>query len=597
MNKTKCYNCNIEYYSKTGFQFEKCNHTFCPFCLSAKFMSSLSVNYNAAFPRAKIKCSCCSKNAIDLSISNLNDKLKQFKLSHYDNSKNCLIHDNKKYNFWCKTCKSSLCDICVKEHNNEHKILSTKKFEEKIKTKIDKMKYKSFDELTSLILSSKFDVEKNQRNMTKNVIEKIDCVIEIFQKIKNNLLTQFENENCFYSVLEKLYEYFYFHLEHIQLYNFTKLINFEFENVSIEYKQRELTLIDYLYKATKEKMYNYFEGEKDKQNFTFTFLEYNNKLNPYQVKFPLITKSLYSLSQSIPLSPMTPCSLIQLSNSYILLGLVYNNIEHLYTYSPLSFKLLHSQNGEQNSKPYPILEIPSLSILLSGSPTSSSIKVWSLNFTHKKYIQSFKAHLTPVTALYQISNSDIVLSGSKDGEIILWDINQMKQIQIFKPHVDAITSIIEVSFVNKIASASQDCYIKLYDKEEKENKITIKEDFSLFKLFGKINKIIQIKQSSYIASCDSLGEVSIWDIAKKVNLFSLRVNKGSINDIVVINSIDKLITCSSFDKTMKVCNLINSNTLNISKEYPSLTGIVALLLLKDKRLISIGNDLLVWSQD
>ena len=66
MNKTKCYNCNIEYYSKTGFQFEKCNHTFCPFCLSAKFMSSLSVNYNAAFPRAKIKCSCCSKNAIDL---------------------------------------------------------------------------------------------------------------------------------------------------------------------------------------------------------------------------------------------------------------------------------------------------------------------------------------------------------------------------------------------------------------------------------------------------------------------------------------------------------------------------------------------------
>ena len=77
--------------------------------------------------------------------------------------------------------------------------------------------------------------------------------------------------------------------------------------------------------------------------------------------------------------------------------------------------------------------------------TSSSIKVWSLNFTHKKYIQSFKAHLTPVTALYQLSNSDIVLSGSKDGEIILWDINQMKQIQIFKPHVDAITSIIEVS--------------------------------------------------------------------------------------------------------------------------------------------------------
>ena len=78
------------------------------------------------------------------------------------------------------------CDLCIKEHNLKHKMIEKEKFEEKTKIKIEKMKYKTYDELKTVIMANKFDVDKKEKQLTKEYIDKINYIIDVCTKIKEN---------------------------------------------------------------------------------------------------------------------------------------------------------------------------------------------------------------------------------------------------------------------------------------------------------------------------------------------------------------------------------------------------------------------------
>ena len=575
MNKTKCHNCNIEYYSSTGFTFPKCNHTQCPYCTSSKFLSALSVKYTAAFPKASINCAC-SASTVTLSVSDLYNKFKQFKLMHYDDSKICNLHQ-RKYLFWCKTCMKMQCDLCIKEHNLKHKMIEKEKFEEKTKIKIEKMKYKTYDELKTVIMANKFDVDKKEKQLTKEYIDKINYIIDVCTKIKENYEKQLEIEKQYYDIIEKTYEYYYFHLNHIQLYNFTKSITFDFSNVDIDIKPKEISLINHLYSVTKETISPYIS--KSSLSNEFSFIEFSNTLTPLNVKFPLISTSLFNLVHSIPITPMLPYSILQLTHNTIAVGLTYAHIECIYIYDTILFKLILALKGDEKAPPTCLVQVGDL--LLSSSFLSPYIKIWKIDKAHKSYIKSFKAHLTPTTAMYNIPSTSLVISGSKDGEVIIWDISAMKQVTIIKPHILPLSQFIMLEATSEIVSSSYDGYIKLYNFIKNKNELI--EEGKMFKAFAKIKGVSLIKTPSLIAAADSLGEISLWDVSKGVNVFTIKSHNSDINDIIYLKSSDKVLTCSN-DKTMNVYDVINGNILRIAKSYKFESKVLKGLMLRDKRL-------------
>ena len=575
MNKTKCYNCNIEYYSSTGFTFPKCNHTQCPYCTSSKFLSALAVKYTAAFPNASIDCAC-GASTVTLSVSDLHNKFKQFKLMHYDDSKICNLHQ-RKYLYWCRTCMKMQCDLCIKEHNLKHKMIEKEKFEEKTKIKIEKMKYKTYEELKTVIMANKFDVDKKEKKLTKEYIDKINYIIDVCTKIKENYEKQLEIEKQYYDIIEKTYEYYYFHLNHIQLYNFTKSITFDFANVDIDIKPKETSLINHLYSVTKETISPYIS--KSSSSNEFSFIEFSNTLLPLNVKFPLISTSLFNLSHSIPITPMLPYSMLQLTHNIIAVGLTYAHIECIYIYDTILFKLILSLKGDEKAPPTSLVQVGDL--LLSSSFLSPYIKIWKIDKAHKSYIKSFKAHLTPTTAMYGIPNTFLLISGSKDGEVIIWDISAMKQVAILKPHILPLSQFIMLEQTSEIVSSSYDGYVKLYRFIKNKNELS--EEVKMFKAFAKIKGVSLIKTPYLIAAADSLGEISLWDVSKGINVFTIKSHNSDINDIIYIKSIDKVLTCSN-DKTMNVYDVINGNCLSIAKSYKFDSKVLKGLMLKDKRL-------------
>ena len=115
------------------------------------------------------------------------------------------------------------------------------------------------------------------------------------------------------------------------------------------------------------------------------------------------------------------------------------------------------------------------------------------------------------------------------------------------------------------------------------NKNELIEEGKMFKAFAKIKGVSLIKTPSLIAAADSLGEISLWDVSKGVNVFTIKSHNSDINDIIYLKSSDKVLTCSN-DKTMNVYDVINGNILRIAKSYKFESKVLKGLMLRDKRL-------------
>ena len=119
----------------------------------------------------------------------------------------CNLH-NEKYNYYCKTCKENICNICKNNHNNVHEIIcfetimpnieEYKKNIEELKTTIDKF----YDSLTSKINQVKQNIEYHYK-INKDLIYNFDINKLNYEGIQN---IQYINKSSI-NIIEKLNDY------------------------------------------------------------------------------------------------------------------------------------------------------------------------------------------------------------------------------------------------------------------------------------------------------------------------------------------------------------------------------------------------------
>jgi WD40 repeat protein/tRNA A-37 threonylcarbamoyl transferase component Bud32 len=199
---------------------------------------------------------------------------------------------------------------------------------------------------------------------------------------------------------------------------------------------------------------------------------------------------------------------------------------------------------------------PDGQMLVTGSD-DRTIKLW--NLTTKQEIRTFKGHTSWIYAIAISPDGQTIASGSADKTIKLWNLNTGQEIRTLKGHSGSVTSLAFSPDGKLLASSSLDKTIKLWNLKTNKEIRTLK---------GHSKTV-----ASVAFSPDNLTLASgSWD--KTIKLWNLNTGKeirtltGHLDLVssIAFSPDGQQLASGSKDKTIKLWNV------NIGKEILTLTG-------------------------
>lgn len=103
--------------------------------------------------------------------------------------------------------------------------------------------------------------------------------------------------------------------------------------------------------------------------------------------------------------------------------------------------------------------LPNSDLLVSGSD-DQTLKVW--NAISQTCVATFTGHEGPITSLLKIQGKEHIFSGGENPFIKVWDVDSGNCISTFDGHNDATTSLLQLANSNLIVSGSVDDTIKIW---------------------------------------------------------------------------------------------------------------------------------------
>lgn len=183
-----------------------------------------------------------------------------------------------------------------------------------------------------------------------------------------------------------------------------------------------------------------------------------------------------------------------------------------------------------------------------------SLVVWLIVARLNKTV--LEGHHGSIMSLVFSSDDKILFSAGLDGEIRMWDLEEMEELKVFKDHNDSVRAIVMSPDNKTIASVSDDTTIKLWDVDGKRLKMSI-ENSGL--------------RARSVAFCNAGKTLAVGTTNGLINLFD--VGTGKEADILdghedVVSSLDsapggKLLLSGSFDGTVIVWDVLRRRQFQV----------------------------------
>jgi WD40 repeat protein len=219
---------------------------------------------------------------------------------------------------------------------------------------------------------------------------------------------------------------------------------------------------------------------------------------------------------------------------------------------------------------------------LLGGSADSIIHVWDNHFIYK---ESLKRHEKQITCLISL-NSYLFASASEDNIINIWSEDNPKPNQLSKSHNSKINSLVYDSNLNMIISGSMDGQIIIW---QNTTQLTFKEE-----LIGHTKQIEHLiyLDKDVIASASDDNTILIWNKSKIE--FNLTNHTDSIYALTKLTN-GNLASCSK-DKTIRIWDKNNNFSL-ISTLYGHLRSVICIKSIDEQRLVSGSCDkkIIVWN--
>jgi len=107
------------------------------------------------------------------------------------------------------------------------------------------------------------------------------------------------------------------------------------------------------------------------------------------------------------------------------------------------------------------LELAQNDTIIISSSVDMTIKIWIIGTYGANLLFTLTGHSSPVYGLKMVSSS-IVMSGSDDHKVLLWDINTGSQLQTLASHTSSIYWSVDLLGSNTLITGSMDSTLKVW---------------------------------------------------------------------------------------------------------------------------------------
>ena len=247
---------NIFLYCYEETQKINLNNVICEICQKNNKNNTPENEFYICFTCMKNICPSCKTNH---DISHI--------INNYDDRNYICTKHNKPFIKYCKECNKEICNKCEKKHK-DHDILRYKKL---LIDKEDLIK-------TSEKLKHIIDIWKFKINIIKEIFEKMNHVLDIYLKINNDIIDNYNtNQRNYYilnniSYLNKFNENLFKKLQNmIEEENISDIYKFSFDNFYNQYGEKYIGAIKNVFKEGKGILYYNKDDKKNRQRYVGDF--------------------------------------------------------------------------------------------------------------------------------------------------------------------------------------------------------------------------------------------------------------------------------------------------------------------------------------
>ena len=293
------------------------------------------------------------------------------------------------------------------------------------------------------------------------------------------------------------------------------------------------------------------------------------------IKNPDSLSFTFYCTQTIPAHSLPVTCLIQLSNECIASCSLDQTIKIWEKTEGGHFTLQSTLNGH-NAGVLSIKEIPPLTMLVSGS-MDKTVKLWDLNTL--ECIGTLKGHTMCVLIVEMSTSLNYVFSAGDDTTIRIWSIDDYSEVQVLEEHKKSIAALVYIDHYSYLVSGSDDMMIKFYNS---------KSNFECVKTITTIKSEIdclKYAKNRVLASCED-GNIYFINVKILKRIRSVQFTPHAVHDFFVMDH-EKYLVCGSSDAKGRVWRIGSSERSVLIGHNKEINGIV---LLKDGRIASASAD-------
>lgn len=201
---------------------------------------------------------------------------------------------------------------------------------------------------------------------------------------------------------------------------------------------------------------------------------------------------------------------------------------------------------------------------------------------------TLEGHNRRVNALAVAPDGRRVASGSRDGQIRIWDIGQGITLRILRGHAGDVDAVSVSPDGQKLVSGSRDNTVKVWDLESGKELSTLRGHTRW------IRDVAVTMDNKFVVSGSSDGSIRIWSIETGKLQHTLRGHTSEVSCIELTRDGRKIIS-GSYDRTLRIWDVQHGRELRSLEAHYS--GINDMAMMPDGRhLVTASNDttLKVW---
>lgn len=189
---------------------------------------------------------------------------------------------------------------------------------------------------------------------------------------------------------------------------------------------------------------------------------------------------------------------------------------------------------------------PNAALVVSGSE-DKTVRIWDPSIN--QCILTLEGHSQAVSSVEWSPDAKYVASASEDKTIKVWDSKTGRCTSTFHGHTDCVKSVSWSPKSQKVASASNDKTVRIWDAQKGQCMLVLE---------GHDKPVTTVAWSSetQLASASEDGTIRIWDIPTGQCMATLEGHDDSVNSISW-SPTDDVVASASSDKTVKTWNVMN----------------------------------------